>query len=256
MLRFRFPGLLLLWLLSVTFAYAKELTFVTEQFPPFNYAIAGTSRGAGPMADVVMVVCEKIKARCNISVLPWRRALKMTENGEVDGAFSLLRTTERESAYFFSAMVMETAYSFFADETSTFKYSQPKDLDGFTIGVYGPSGTSMALDELLKSGTTGRVSIEIDNITVLKKLSAGRYGDEKTALAVLNRDVGMHLIKTEGIRGIKPTGDFRKIAYSIGFSRKKVSEAEFIEFNEALKTLIKEGTVKTILSKYGLKAAD
>lgn len=253
----RFPSLLgiLLACQAAVSANANELAFATQQFPPFNYRTNG-GHGAGPMADVVKTVCARTRTQCSITVFPWRRALKMAESGEIDGIFSILPTTERKAAYHLSEPVMESAYSFFAPDSSTFRYRQPSDLDGYVVAVYGPSGTHTALDELLKSGTTAKPVIEIDNLTVLKKLAAGRYGDDKKALAAMNRDVGLYLMKTENISGIKPTGDFMKIAYCIGFPKQKVSERQFTEFNDALKELIREGKVRTILSLYGMKPAN
>lgn len=251
----RLVGLLFAGAICAGSAGAAELKFVTEPFPPFSYEAPGSNRGAGPMADVVMAVCERVKASCSIEVLPWRRAVSMAENGEVDGIFSLLRTPEREKVYFLTEPIVESAYSLFAQESSQFKYTQPKDMDGYVIGVYGPSGTSTVLEEVLKSGSSGRAEVDVNNVAVLKKLAAGRYGDGK-GLAAINRDVGLYLMKTESISGIKPVGDLRKIGYSVGFSRKKVQEPDFKQFNDALKALTKEGKVKAILEKYSLKAAE
>ena len=251
----RLSAPLLAALLSLGTASADEFQFAMQQYPPFNYQARGGSEIIGPMADVTMAVCTRIQAQCSIVILPWRRATKMAESGEIDGVLSILPTSNREAKYFFSANVMETAYSFFAPARSTFFYRQPKDLDNHLVAVYGPSGTSIALEELLKSNATARAVIEIDNITVLRKLAAGRYGDDNAVVAAMNRDVGLYLMKTEKISGIKPSGDFQKIGYSIGFSKARVSEARFKEFNDALKESIKDGTVRAILDRYGMRTA-
>lgn len=252
----KISGLLLASLLSTGAACAAELKFVTEPLPPYSYEAPGSTKGAGPVAEVILAVCAKLNTSCSIEVLPWRRALAMAEAGEVDAIFCFLRTPEREKKFYISEMIIEGAYSLFAAEASTFKYTQPKDLDGYTIGAYGPSGTAATLEEVLKSSSSGRAEIDVDNITVLKKLAGGRYGDGGKSLALLNRDVGVHLMKSEGISGLKQVGVVKKLAYGIGFSRKKVPELQFNQFNDALKQLIKEGKVKTILGKYGMKVAD
>ena len=251
----RAAGLALGGLLFIGNALAAELKFVTEPFPPFSYEVAGTSKGAGPMADVIDAVCAKIKATCSIEVLPWRRAYAMAENGEVDGIISFLRTAEREKGFLISDMIVDGAISLFASEASTFKYTKPKDLDGYTIGVYGPSGTATVLEDTLKAGSTGRPEVDVNNVLVLKKLAGGRYGEGGKGLAVINRDVGLYLMKSEGITGLKQVGDLQRIAYGIGFPKKKIQEPQFNEFNDALKGLIKEGKVKAILDKHGMKPA-
>jgi len=248
-------GLLLAWLLSPCLAWAVELKFVTEPLPPYSYEAPGGNKGAGPVAEVIFAVCAKLNTPCSIEVLPWRRALAMAEIGEVDGIFCFLRTPEREKKFYISEMIIDGAYSLFAAESSTFKYTQAKDLDGYTIGAYGPSGTAATLEEVLKSSTSGRAEIDVDNITVLKKLAGGRYGEGGKGLALLNRDVGAYLMKSENISGLKQVGEVRKLAYGIGFSRKKVPEPQFNQFNDTLKQFIKEGKVKAILDKYGMKVA-
>ena len=238
-------------------ACAGELSFVTEPFQPFSYEESpGTHVAAGPMADVVQAVCQRIGKTCRMAVLPWRRAYAMAANGEVDGLFSIIRIPEREKDFYVSAMVAESAYGFFAAATSAFAYRRPEDLRDHIIAVYGPSGTSIALDELVAATNQPvRVVLDISNPTVLKKLAAGRYGEGDKVIAAMNREVGSYLTANEKIAGIKYVGDFRKISYGIGLSRKKVTPEQFAEFNNALKTLIREGKVKAILDKYGLKPA-
>ncbi len=45
------------------------------------------------------------------------------------------------------------------------------------------------------------------------------------------------------------------MSYAIGLSRAAVSEAEFKRFNQALESLIADGTVARILRRYGLQPA-
>lgn len=232
-------------------ALAAEMKFATQAFPPFSYEANG--KAAGPLVEVVTLVCERLKAKCSIEVLPWRRAVDMAEGGELDGIFPVSRTPEREKELHISDFITETAYSFFAPEASSFKYGQPKDLDGRTIGVYGPSGTATALEDALKAGSTGRAIIELTNVVVLKKVAEGRYGDK--GLGLVNRDVALQLLKSEGIAGVKAVGELKKLAYGIGFSRKKVDPATFTQFNDALKAVIKEGKVKAILDKHSIRPA-
>ena len=106
-------------------------------------------------------------------------------------------------------------------------------------------------DELSKAGH----DLSFSQYITLKKLAAGRYGDEHRVVAAINLDVGRYLVANEGISGIRPAGDFKKVAYGIGLSRQKVSEAQFGEFNAALQELIRQGKVREILRRHGLKAA-
>lgn len=227
---------------------ADNMRFVTEIFPPFSMEEGG--KATGPIADIVRQVCQRLKTECVIEVLPWRRAMSMAEKGEVDGIYPSIRNAEREKAFYLGSPIVDTAYSLFAADSSKFVYKQPADLIGYSVGVYGPSGTSKTLEEATQGLTGVMTTIELDNGTVLKKLLGGRYGDK--GLGMLNRDVGNYLIKQDGIKGVKVVGDLKKIQYHIGLSRNKLTEQQAAKFNDALKALSSEGKLKAILDKYGL----
>jgi polar amino acid transport system substrate-binding protein len=250
-----FPRRLLLCLSFILAAhaqhsFAKDLSFVTEPFEPFNYEENGKIVGAMP--EVIQAVCERMKITCKIDMYPWRRSLAMAESGQADGVFSFLRTPERERLFYFPDNIARSSYAFFALEKSTFVYKQPKDLDDRTVGVYGPSGTSSSLEEVTKESITSRTEVEINNMVLMKKLINGRYGEN--GIILINRDVGNVLIKKDGTKGVKVVGELKELNYTVGLSKSSVSEAQFKEFNAALRVLIKEGKIKPILDKYGVSA--
>jgi len=230
---------------------AETLRFVTESFPPFNYQEEGAA--SGPMVKIVQSVCGQMKVECKIELLPWRRALLSVEQGEADGIFSLLKVPERARIFHFSTPVIETAYAIYAREGSKFVYRNNQDLAGHTIGVYGPSGTSITLDDLLKSVQGVKTVMEIDNISVLRLLSTGGYGGD--GLIFANRDVADFLMRRAGIKNLRKVVDARKIQYSIAFSKVSVSQDLFKRFDDTLNAQIKNGTIKVILEKYDLKPA-
>ncbi len=85
-------------------------------------------------------------------------------------------------------------------------------------------------------------------------LNAGRFGSE--GVVVLNRDVARHLIEHESLYAVRHAGHLASIEYGIGFSRKKVSSAQFQAFNRGLGTLRSNGQLATILQRYGLQPAN
>lgn len=242
----------LAFLLAVSGAApADPMTFTMEHFPPFNADEQGTA--VGPLPDIVRATCTAMKIQCIFEIYPWRRAYRMVEEGKADGIFVLLRTPEREKDFYFSDPVIQTAYTLFANQSAKIAYSTPQDLNGYTLGVYGPSGTSITAEEIAKSAVDLRIVMEVDNPTVFRKLSGMRYGEK--SVAVMNYDVGHYILKQEKISGIKAIGDIKRIDYTIGLSRKKVDEKQAEKFNAMLRTLIRNGTVKTIVEKYGMKPA-
>lgn len=232
-------------------AQAASMTFAMEHFPPFN---AESKEGlTGPLPEMVWAVCKSMKIECDIKVYPWRRAYGLAEQGEVDGIFVLLKTPERENSFYFTEPVIRTSYAVFANQANKIEYRNPKDLDGYTIGVYGPSATSLAADEVARAMPSIKVELEVDNPTVLRKLLAARYGER--SVAVMNLDVGKYLIKQNNLAGLRFAGEIKKIEYSIGLSRKKVSAKQAETFNSALHALIQNGTIRAIAEKYEMKPA-
>jgi polar amino acid transport system substrate-binding protein len=120
------------------------------------------------------------------------------------------------------------------------------------VATYGPSAVSREMQELSKT-VPMHLEMEIDNQSVLRKLRAGRYPEPSAG--VMNKDVGLYVIAQEKLTGLKVAGEFKPVAYSIGLSRNRVSDEQAERFNSALRVLLKEGKVKSIADKYGLKPA-
>ena len=241
-----------LFCLSAGQAFARDLHFVTEPFPPYNYLEAG--RAAGPMPEIVRAACERIAVHCHIEVMPWRRALQLAEQGKVDGAFALVRIPEREASFYLGPAVVDLTYTLFAQKTSLLRYQKQADLNGYTLAAYGPSGTLRTLQDLQASGGKFEIVQEVDNATVLRKLAAGRYGERGAVL--INRDAANWLIREEGLDNLKEAGDLRRLAYHIGLSRKSVSEVTANRFHQALLALSRDGRLRAILKKHGLRPAE
>jgi polar amino acid transport system substrate-binding protein len=185
--------------------------------------------------------------------MPWRRAYVMAEMGNADGIFVFVRTLEREKDFYFTDAIFQTGYGVFARKSSKLAFASAKDLAGFTVAAYGPSGTSIAAEELVKNANGMRLEIEVDNQVVMRKLDAGRYTEP--AAAFMNRDVGNWLIAQQKFNNVKLTGEAKKVDYCIGLSRKRVTPEQVDKINQALRELAKKGVIKSIAEKHGLKAA-
>lgn len=230
-------------------AAAEPMLFVMQVFPPFVMDERSESEGAFP--EMVRAVCAIMKTDCRTEIYPWRRALRMAEEGDAHGILVIQKLPEREQRFHMTPPIVHSSYVVFAREESHIAYSSPHDLDGYTIGVYGPSATSQTADSIAKAVPTAKIVLEVDNATVLRKLSALRYGEK--AVAVMNADVGKYLILSQGITGLAVAGEIRKIEYYIGLSRRRFSDRQAEQFNAALQELGKSGVIKAIASKYGLR---
>jgi len=232
-------------------AQTTTLIFASQDFPPFNVEING--KASGPFVDIVNVVCRRIQINCIVETLPWRRGIAEVEEGRLNGAFPLIRFPEREQFFYLLGPIANAVYAVYAGAGDTLQYHDAKDLLGYTIAAYGPSGTSLMLEQVTSGMPSVKRETEISNLTVLKKLSVGRYGSK--GLGFLNRDVAQYLIAQEHIENVHLAGAVKVQEYYIGLSRKSVSPEVEARFSAALAALTQSGELVSILKKYGLEVA-
>ena len=231
---------------------APELYFVTEPFPPFTYA--EQDQAAGPMVAVLRAVCAEIKRSCRIEVMPWRRALAIAQRGEADGIFTVVDTPERRVYFHVSAPVLEARYTLFSRAGDDFRLTGDRQgLRGRSIAAYGPSATVLALDELIEGVPNVSTTVEPDNVTVLRKLAAGRYGPG--GLALVNEAVALHLIRTENLAGLQAAGPVKHFSYAFGLSRQRVSVEQARAFDRALVRLCRSGRTADLVKPYEVPAS-
>ncbi len=225
--------------------------FVTEALPP--YVVERQGKATGPLVDVLRAVCEQLRWRCDIQLLPWRRAYADAEAGRVDGIFPLLQTAEREPLFLFTSPVIDARYALFSRSGQSYVYQGPASLKGREIGVYGPSGTSSALAELTRELPGLVIHTEPDNSTVLRKLGHGRYGEQ--GLAFINESVALWLLKQERLQGLQMAGSVREFTYGFGLVRARWTQADFEQFEDALQRQCRQGRTAALLRPYMVPAS-
>lgn len=251
----------LLPLLLVLPVAAQPVRVVTEDFPPFQNLYNGTIQG--PMYSVMRQVCKEAHLQCTFELLPWKNAYQQAVEGDADVIFSiLLEVPERADLFYLSPSIVNTSYSFFVTSRNPWTYSGVSSLDGMTIGAYGPSGTSIVAEEVVaKRAAMGfaptPLIIEPSIVLSYQNLITGKYG--ANGAVVVNREVGLALLKKHSIIGPKEAGEIKKITYGFGVSRRSknplIKPAELERrMVAALQRLQQRGEVLDTLRFYGLKA--
>lgn len=251
----------LLPLLLVLPVAAQPVRIVTEDFPPFQNIYNGTIQG--PMYSIMRQICKEANLQCTFEMLEWKDAYKQSVDGDADVVFSiLLEVPERADLFYLSPSIVNTSYSFFVTSRNPWKYSGVSSLDGMTVGAYGPSGTSIVAQEVAdKRVAMGfpplPLIIEPSIVLSYQNLITGKYG--ANGAVVVNKEVGMALLKKHSIIGPKEAGEIKKITYGFGVSRKSknpmIKPKEIFErMTVALATLQQRGDVLDTLRFYGLKA--
>jgi polar amino acid transport system substrate-binding protein len=226
---------------------AAELSFVTQEFAPFNYSENGVV--AGPVADIIRKVCGEAHVECPMRSLPWRRAQQEVQDGKANGMFAIGRNAERAKWLHFSPALLETEYGFFVRSDNPLKFVQISDVKGYTVGVFGPSNTATSL-ERIKTDLGGDLTIDMtpDDESAFRKGSLGRV---KAVFS--NRDVGYDLIKKLGITNLRYTGRQQSLKYYIGFSQKFTDKKLVDQFNETFRALHKQGVIQEILGRHRME---
>lgn len=178
-------GILLLSGLSVmadnTQDSFNDLTYVTEEFPPFNYINNGTATGF--MVDMISAISRKAGYELplkNISVLPWNEAYQtaLKEPGTV--IFSIARTPEREKLFSWVGPVTSTDIALYSSRSRNITLNTTDELTQYTIGAVADD---VAIDCLVDAGVDKDAIITgKDPYTLLKSLDNGTidlfaYGD-------------------------------------------------------------------------------
>ena len=231
-----------------------KLTFSTFSFPPFSHA--RDNKVVGPFADILDAVCQKIRADCEYQMMPNRRSKQTLKDGSVKGNFPLGWNKERDGYLWFTIPLMKTEYGFFSKADSPFEYKTLKDIEGMTVGVFGPSNTSYSLEKIRdQMKAQGLKPIQIDmrpnaDGTGLKKVALGRV-----QLYYVNRDVGFYRLKQYKITGVRYAGKQRELYYFAGFAKAHNDKAMVDKFNEAARELSNKGVIAKLLQKYDISPA-
>jgi len=243
----------LLSLLALTLcalsAQAVELKFNTQDFPPFSYETNGVV--SGPVADVIAEACKSMNAQCTSTLYPWTRAQELLKTGKANAMYPIGRSAEREQWLHFSPALFRTEYGFFVTDDNPLQFKDVADVKGYSVAVFGPSNTSKTL-EGIKQKLGGSLEIDMQPIDDdgFRKLSVGRV---KAVFS--NRDVGNATIKNMGLKNIRYAGAYQALDYYIGFSKEFTDKQVVDQFNEAVRTLFKQGAIGKIADKYHLEAA-
>lgn len=223
-------------------ALCQTLIFNTQDFPPFSYHIEG--QVGGPMVQIIEAVCRESGLDCEFQLLPWIRAQKEVRVGKAHALFAIGRNPERETWLDFSPPIVKTEYGFFVREDNPMTYIQIQDVQGYTVGVYGPSNTSTRLSQL-QAETNNSFSIDMrpDDESGFRKLAIGRIN-----AVFSNKNAGMALICKLNLKNIRYAGRECELEYHIGFSKAHTDRAMVDRFNATVIALKKDGTIQKILS--------
>lgn len=142
---------------------SADLTYYTEQLPPYNYMENGTLKGIS--VDLLEAVTEKMGkkvAREEINLVPWTEGYQaaLTRNNTV--LFVTARTPEREQLFKWVGPVYSDRYVLFAKRDRGITIESPEYLKEYRIGVIADD---VATQQLLNIGVNQSQIIPESNVS-------------------------------------------------------------------------------------------
>ena len=244
----KYAALCLTLLAATTPAMAKDLTFVGQDYPPFNWNEGGDVKGG--MVDVMRKACEKLKYNCKFSIVPLARAVQMLEDGSADGVMSLIPNADRAKFANFSPTIVVSSLSYFGAKGKVKKANSLNDLEGWTVGTVRASTSHKLATEHQKQVKNLTIAEEVNNETLIKKLQGGRYGEKG---AIMGGDAVLLFEAKKAKMDLELIWNSDAQGFTTAFSKKSVDAATLAELNKTLEAMKKNGEVKTILDKFSLK---
>lgn len=236
-------------LLIATPVMAKDLSFVGQEYPPFNWSEGGEVKGG--MVEVMKKACEKLKHNCKFAIYPLARAVKMLEEGSTDGVMSLIPNAERAAFANFSPTIAVASLGYFGAKGKVKPVGSLKEMEGWTVGAVRASSSLKTVIEHQKQVKNLTIVEDGNNATLIKKLQGDRFGDKGAVFggdAVLAYEAKKINLELTLVLSGETQG------FTTAFSKKSVDAATLADLNKTLEAMKKSGETKAILERFSLRA--
>lgn len=245
-------GMLLAAGMQPASADSVPLQIATLEYPPYIFNVAGSPHG--PVVDIVRETFSRMGQPANIRIYPIPRGLAKLDRGEVDAFFSIKDTPERrQSMQFPQEALFSQQFVFFTTRNARIRFNGNLDaIADARIGVVEKTSYGPRLDKAIGSGQLHNVQQAVDHESNFKKLLSGRVD-----LVPCSRLVGLSYLKKLGgedrvtISG--PEVD-TTVSYLV-FTRARDMRAVSDRFDQAIRSVRRDGTFRRIWGRYHLPSA-
>ncbi len=225
----------------------ENITWLTEEYAPYNYTENGVVKGIA--VDILVAVWKKInlnKTAADIKVYPWARGYKMVQEDPGVCLFSMTVTEPRKELFKFVGPLAGSDITIIAPKAKGLKIGSIDDLKkpGLKLGAVRED----VGEQLLIAAGIAAVAIDQSNNaeTLVKKLDAGRMD-----AVAYGFDTARYNMKLLGIDSNRYETVFMLKQGEMGFAfHKNVDPAVITTMQKALDELIADGTTAAIIKKY------
>ncbi|MGL1864190.1 MAG: transporter substrate-binding domain-containing protein [Pseudodesulfovibrio sp.] len=223
----------------------NDLTYMTEQYPPFNYEEGGELKGlAVDLLDAVLKEMGSSKSKSDFNLLPWAQGYKRVQSETNTCLFSMTMTDARKPLFKWVGPVISTKIAIIAKKGSGVKINSAADLGKYKYGVIRDD----VAQQLLMDVGIGADNMDITskNESNIKKLDKGRidaWGYEESSAKFQLKLAGLNPDDFETVYILKDG------TLQFAFS-KDVPDALIADFQKALDAVKAKGVQQQIVDKY------
>ncbi|WP_421866107.1 substrate-binding periplasmic protein [Motiliproteus sp.] len=222
----------------------RPLLIAAPEFAPY---VDSQLDGSGWAWEVLEAAFEGSGYQPKLQILPWPRAVRMVEEGALDGLYIANRTVERERWALFSDVVGDEVAVFWRHRNNPLSYRDFNDARGLKLGALRDS---VQLQTLQGQGFD---ALALNDFEQGFQLLIRRRID----LMLADRYVIGHLLQADGqplqpqVVPLYPAVAAR--SFHLAVSRKRIDSRPVIEaFNQGLERVRNDGRYRQILLRYGL----
>lgn len=208
----------------------------------------------GYVIDIVTQALDSQGVPFTLRFYPWTRAMMMVDRGEADGLLTPTVTGFPQFVYHTQAVGYQQ-YCFYADQSRTWRYRKPEDLQNQRIAMLADSGLG-PIDDYLNAN---RKTITVTSLTGDHEFAKRLFlflGLNRADAVVITSDVFSYgQLKGDIGKNFKSVGCLEQEKMAVGLSKKNAKRSATIAqaLDAGIMKLRSSGQLAKTLARYGIK---
>lgn len=230
---------------------AETISIRADVWKPYN--CEPNSKEPGYMVEIAKKIFEKHGYKIDYDILPWTRAIEETRKGKIDAIVGAAKGDAPDFIFPQNEQGISANATMFIKKGGKWRYTDLESLKTEQVGIINGYSYGEKVDKYLKNNpsivqvVSGENALELN----IKKLIAG-----KISVIVEDRVVIAYKIKEMNVQNdIEEAGsDGSASKIYIAFSPANNKSDEYAKIlSEGMDIIRKNGELKNILNKYGIK---
>lgn len=218
---------------------AQTLTLLTEEYPPYNFTENGSIRGAA--VEQVELIMASLDIPYSLDILPWARALALTESQPWTCLFTTAHDEERHERFKWVEPLLIDRMVMVRKTGSGINPTTIEEAKNFTVGTQRDDFSAT----FLSKNRFPKIDLAADLMATEKKLMSGRVD------LMMTSEKTFQVMREQG----KPLESALVLEGRLyGIACNLTTPGDLVtRMQERLDALIADGTQKRIFAKYALQ---